>query len=118
MNWNSRRSRGLIYQSLLIVLLVGVLAWLLSNTLSNMQARGIRSGFDFLWDNAGFDIGESLISYDATQSYWKAFLVGLLNTLRVSLVGIEGCTLLGTLIGVGRLSSNALARGLCSASTE
>lgn len=118
MNWNSRRSRGLIYQSVLIVLLVGVLAWLLSNTLSNMQARGIRSGFDFLWDNAGFDIGESLIAYDATQSYWKAFLVGLLNTLRVSLLGIVGCTLLGTLIGVGRLSSNALARGLCYAYTE
>ena len=107
-----------MYQSLLIVLLMCVLAWLLTNTLNNMQARGIRSGFDFLWDNAGFDIGESLISYDATQSYWKAFLVGLLNTLRVSLVGIVGCTLLGTLIGVGRLSSNALARGLCYAYTE
>jgi general L-amino acid transport system permease protein len=118
MNWNSRRSRGLIYQALLIGLLSCLLAWLLTNTLSNMQARGIRSGFDFLWDNAGFDIGESLISYDATQSYWKAFLVGLLNTLRVSLLGIVGCTLLGTLIGVGRLSSNALARGLCYAYTE
>lgn len=118
MNWNSRRTRGLIYQALLIGGLVAVLSWLLMNTLSNMQARGIRSGFDFLWDNAGFDIGESLIAYDASQAYWKAFVVGLLNTLRVSLLGIVGCTLLGTLIGVGRLSNNALARGLCSAYTE
>jgi len=118
MNWNSRRSRGLIYQALLIGLLGCVLAWLLTNTLSNMQARGIRSGFDFLWDNAGFDIGESLIAYDASQNYWQAFLVGLLNTLRVSLLGIVGCTLLGTLIGISRLSGNALARGLCYAYTE
>ncbi len=118
MNWNSRRTRGLIYQALLIVGLLAVLAWLLTNTLSNMQARGIRSGFDFLGDNAGFDIGESLIAYDATQAYWKALVVGLLNTLRVSLLGIVGCTLLGTIIGIGRLSHNALARGLCDAYTE
>ena len=118
MNSNSHRSRGLIYQALLISLLLCVLAWLLANTLSNMQARGIRSGFDFLWDNAGFDIGESLMAYDASQPYWKAFVVGLLNTLRVSLLGMVGCTLLGTLIGVGRLSHNALARGLCYVYTE
>ena len=118
MNWNSRRLRGLIYQALLIGLLMSLLAWLLTNTLSNMQARGIRSGFDFLGDNAGFDIGESLIAYDATNAYWKAFVVGLLNTLRVSLLGILGCTLLGTLIGIGRLSHNALAHGLCYAYTE
>ena len=118
MNWNSRRSRGLIYQALLVGMLLCMLAWLLTNTLSNMQARGIRSGFDFLGDNAGFDIGESLLAYDASQPYWKAFVVGLLNTLRVSLLGMVGCTLLGTLIGVGRLSHNALARGLCYTYTE
>jgi len=118
MNWNSRRTRGLVYQALLIGVLVCVLAWLLSNTLSNMQARGIRSGFDFLWDNAGFDIGESVLAYDASQPYWRAFLVGLLNTLRVSLIGMVGCTVLGTLIGVGRLSGNALARGVCHGYTE
>ena len=118
MNWNSRRSRGLIYQALLVGMLLCMLAWLLTNTLSNMQARGIRSGFDFLGDNAGFDIGESLLAYDASQPYWKAFVVGLLNTLRVSLLGIVGCTLLGTLIGVGRVSHNALARGLCYTYTE
>jgi general L-amino acid transport system permease protein len=91
---------------------------LLSNTLTNMRARGIQSGFDFLWDTAGFDIGESMLSFDATHAYWQAFLVGLLNTLRVSLIGIVACTLWGTLLGIGRLSGNALARGLCYVYTE
>jgi len=95
-----------------------LLAWLLSNTLANMKARGIQSGFDFLWANAGFDIGESMIAFDSSEPYWRAFWVGLLNTLRVSVVGIAVCTILGTLIGVGRVSNNALARGMGYAYTE
>jgi general L-amino acid transport system permease protein len=118
MHWNSRHTRALIYQAALIVVLLGVVGWLLSNTLTNMRARGIQSGFDFLWDTAGFDIGESMLSFDATHAYWQAFLVGLLNTLRVSLIGIVACTLWGTLLGIGRLSGNALARGLCYVYTE
>lgn len=118
MHWNSRSTRALIYQAALIVVLLGVVGWLLSNTLTNMRARGIQSGFDFLWDTAGFDIGESMLSFDATHAYWQAFLVGLLNTLRVSLIGIVACTLWGTLLGIGRLSGNALARGLCYVYTE
>ena len=113
MHWNSRRTRALIYQAALIAVLLGVVGWLLSNTLTNMRARGIQSGFDFLWDTAGFDIGESMLPFDATHPYWQAFGVGLLNTLRVSLIGIVACTLWGTLLGIGRLSGNALARGLC-----
>ena len=78
-----------------------------------MQARGIQSGFDFLGQPAGFDIGESLIPYDALDVYWKAFLVGVLNTLRVAIVGIVFATILGTLVGIGRFSRNAILRGLC-----
>ena len=78
-----------------------------------MQARGIKSGFDFLAQPAGFDIGESLIAYDALDPYWKAFLVGIVNTLRVAIVGIVCATILGTLLGVGRFSRNAIVRGLC-----
>jgi general L-amino acid transport system permease protein len=118
MHWNSRRTRALIYQATLIALLLAVVGWLLSNTLTNMRARGIQSGFDFLWDTAGFDIGESVVPFDASRPYWQAFAVGLLNTLRVSLIGIVACTLWGTLLGIGRLSGNALARGLCYAYTE
>src|SRR5438552_2966142 len=78
-----------------------------------MRARGIQSGFEFLRQPAGFDIGESLIPYDALDPYWKAFLVGILNTLRVAIVGIVLATVLGTLLGIGRFSRNAIVRGLC-----
>jgi general L-amino acid transport system permease protein len=115
---HSRRSRALLYQFLLVSVLVGVAYWLFNNTLTNLRARGIQSGFGFLFDTAGFDIGESMISYDATQAYWQAFLVGLLNTLRVSVLGIVTCTLWGGLLGLGRVSNNALARGLCYSYTE
>jgi len=116
--WHQKQTRRWLYQLALLLGLVLLLAWLLSNTLANMKARGIQSGFDFLWANAGFDIGESMIAFDSSEPYWRAFWVGLLNTLRVSVVGIVFCTILGTLIGVGRVSNNALARGLGYAYTE
>jgi general L-amino acid transport system permease protein len=112
-SWRSRAARGFAYQ-VLAVLVIGGLLWLLAhNTLENMRVRGIQSGFGFLAQPAGFDIGESVIGYDALDPYWKAFLVGVLNTLRVAIAGIILATLLGTLVGVGRLSRNAILRGLC-----
>ena len=112
-SWRSQAFRGLIYQ-LLAVLVIGVALWLLAhNTLENMRARGIQSGFGFLAQPAGFDIGESLVPYDALDPYWKAFLVGILNTLRVAIVGIVLATVLGTLLGIGRFSRNAILRALC-----
>ncbi|MBC7469025.1 MAG: ABC transporter permease subunit, partial [Ramlibacter sp.] len=74
---------------------------------------GIQSGFDFLGQPAGFDIGEGWLRYDSNDPYWKAFLVGLVNTLRVAVTGIVLATVLGTLLGIGRFSRNALVRGLC-----
>ena len=116
--WHQKQARRWLYQLALLLGLGLLLAWLLSNTLANMKARGIQSGFDFLWANAGFDIGESMIAFDSSEPYWRAFWVGLLNTLRVSVVGIVICSVLGTLIGVGRVSNNALARGMGYAYTE
>jgi general L-amino acid transport system permease protein len=78
-----------------------------------MRVRGIQSGFGFLTQPAGFDIGELPISYDALDPYWKAFLIGLLNTLRVAIIGIVLTTVLGTLLGIGRFSRNAIVRGVC-----
>jgi general L-amino acid transport system permease protein len=83
-----------------------------------MRVRGIKSGFDFLTQPAGFDIGEPLFGYDSIDPYWKAFLVGVGNTLRVAIIGIVLTTILGTLIGVGRFSRNGLVRGLCYAYVE
>ncbi len=118
LNWRSQRVRAWIYQIALIGMLIVLVGWLLHNTLGNMRMRGIQSGFDFLLDPAGFDIGESMFSFTSTQTYGQAFLVGLMNTLRVSLIAIVICTLWGTVLGIGRLSGNSLARGLCYAYTE
>jgi len=117
-SWRSRAFRGLIYQTLALVLIALALWYLGHNTLINMRERGIQSGFDFLTQTAGFDIGESLFPFDASQPYWRAFLIGLSNTLRVALIGIVLATLIGTLVGVGRFSRNVLVRGSCSAYVE
>jgi general L-amino acid transport system permease protein len=112
-SWRSKQARGVIYQ-ILVMSLVAFLVWLLvSNTLANMKARGIQSGFDFLMQTAGFDIGEEVTGYDSGQPYWRAFLAGVANTLRVAVIGIVLTTILGTLLGIGRFSRNALVRGLC-----
>lgn len=110
--------RGWVYQGLAIALIVCVLGVLVHNTLLNMRLRGIQSGFDFLWGPAGFDIGEGLFNFDSAQSYAMALLAGLLNTLRVALLGMVLTTLIGVLMGVGRFSRNALVRGLCRVHVE
>jgi general L-amino acid transport system permease protein len=116
--WRSRSFRALAYQVIALAVIVALALFLAANTIENMRLRGIRSGFDFLFDPAGFEIGESLLAFTAGDPYWKAFLAGLLNTLRVALAGIVLATILGTLIGIGRLSRNALLRWLCSAYVE
>jgi len=117
-SWRSQAFRGLIYQLVAMVVIAGVVWFLAHNTLVNMRVRGIQSGFDFLSQAAGFDIGESLYPFDSGESYWRAFLVGVTNTLRVAVLGIILATILGTLIGVGRFSRNALVRGLCLSYVE
>jgi general L-amino acid transport system permease protein len=94
-------------------------AWLVAhNVAHNMHARGIQSGFDFLLQPAGFDIGDRLIAFDGARSYGRAFAVGFFNTLRVAGVAIVLTSLLGTLLGIGRFSRSVLVRGLCYAYVE
>lgn len=117
-NWRSRAVRGLIYQ-IAAITLIGLAIWFLAyNTSHNMKVRGIQSGFDFLNQPAGFSIGESLFPFDSGESYWRAFQVGLFNTLRVAIVGVILTTVLGTLIGIGRFSRNVLVRCLSSLYVE
>jgi len=113
-----RHWKPLAYQALL-VLAVGLVVWyLVSNTMANLQARNITTGFGFLHDEAGFAIGESVIAYSPNDTYARALWVGALNTLRVSAVGIIAATLLGTLLGVARLSANWLVSGVARSYIE
>jgi len=111
--WKSQAVRSLIYQVVALAVILFVVLYLAHNTALNMAQRGIQSGYGFLSSAAGFDIGESLFSYDSNDPYWKAYLIGLANTLRVATLGIALATLIGTIVGVGRLARNALVRGLC-----
>ena len=113
------RVRAILYQVLLVVV-VGLVAWfLIYNTAHNLEDRHIASGFGFLKREAGFAIGETtLISYNAADTYLRALTVGVLNTFRVSVVGVIAATLLGTLIGLARLSHNWLLSRLAGGYVE
>jgi general L-amino acid transport system permease protein len=98
--------RGWLYQALTLVLISGFVWFIADNTLQNLARQNKTTGFDFFWFTSGFDIQFSLIPYSRSSTYVVAFLVGLLNTLLVSAIGIFFATLLGFLIGIARLSNN------------
>lgn len=108
--FNNPHNRSIIYQVLLFLILGYFLYSIVDNTLTNMEARGIKSGFGFLGTTAGFDILMSLIPYDATYTYSRTFLVGLLNTLLVSALGIFFATIIGFIVGIAYFSHNWLIR--------
>ena len=103
---------------LALVLLVLFFLFIVDNTLTNLRSRGIASGFGFLNSTAGFGINQTLIPYTEESTYGRVFLVGLLNTLLVSFVGVIFATILGFLIGIARLSSNWLIAKLASVYIE
>jgi len=104
---------------LLALLAIAWFGWeVLSNTAQNLAERNIASGFGFLFEPAGFDISQTLIAYDEGDTYARAFLVGLLNTLLVAVAGIAVATVLGLVIGVARLSRNWLIRHLAAGYIE
>ncbi len=99
--------------------LVGLLSWyLISNVLNNLEKQNIATGFGFLKKESAFEIGESLISYSAADTYAKALLAGVLNTVKVAFVGIVLTIFLGTLIGIARLSKNWLVSRLAGSFIE
>jgi general L-amino acid transport system permease protein len=116
--YNDERTRGLIAQVVLLGLVIFAGWWLVSNTLANLERRQISTGFSFLWREAGFAIAEQRIHFEPTDSYARALLVGLLNTLEIAGLGIVLATLLGTVVGVARLSSNWLVARLATVYVE
>ena len=110
--WNDPRLRAALFQAAVIAGVVALGAYLVHNTLVNMARQGIATGFSYLDREASFEIGESLIRYTPADSYGRALVVGLLNTLLVAALGVVLSTVLGTVIGIARLSRNWLVRKL------
>lgn len=106
---NNPQNRAIIYQLLALLFVLFLAYYFTTNMFENVEKRGITTGFSFLNDTAGFGISQTLIPYDdGASTYYDVFVVGLLNTLLVSVIGVFFASILGLLIGVGRLSSNFL----------
>ena len=119
MGANPGKAKQIAYQAAAIAAALGLGWFLISNTLANLEARRIASGFGFLGREAGFEIGESFfLRYGAADSYLRALAVGLANTLTVAAIGIVLATGLGTVVGLCRLSRNLLLRSLSAAYVE
>lgn len=112
------RPRDIAIQAALLVVLLGALGWCLANAADALGRRGIAMGLGYLWETAGFGIGESAIHFQPSDTYARAFLVGLLNTLKVSAFAIVAATILGVALGLMRLSPNLGARALSGAYVE
>jgi general L-amino acid transport system permease protein len=116
--WLDPKKRAILFQFITFCML-GLLAYyLVSNVLINLQKQKIATGFGFLRKEASFEIGESLISYSAASTYGRALLVGVLNTIKVAFIGVVITILLGTIIGVARLSTNWLVSKLATLYVE
>ncbi|MEJ2698813.1 MAG: amino acid ABC transporter permease [Desulfuromonadales bacterium] len=116
--WRDPAKRGIVFQVVALLVIGGVGYFIFSNAQANLQRQSIATGFSFLGREASFEIGESLIPYSAADTYARALLVGVLNTIRVSFIGIVITTLLGTLIGIARLSTNWLVSRLAAGFIE
>jgi general L-amino acid transport system permease protein len=112
------RFAGLFWQIVVVGIAVAIVYWLWSNAVHNLSVRRISTGFAFLGREAGMPISDSWIDYSPKNAYLRAFLVGIVNTLRVAVIGIVLATVLGTLIGIARLSSNWLLSRLAAIYVE
>lgn len=116
--WHDPAKRGMVYQVLVLALVLLAGYWVFSNTQANLQKQSIATGFSFISQEAGFEIGEHLIAYSAANTYARALWVGVLNTLKVAFIGNLLTVLLGILVGIARLSTNWLVSRLATAYIE
>ena len=116
--WRNRRYLPWLVQGVVALAVGVVVAFLLTNLLLNLTARGLLLSWSWLGQPAGFDLAETILPFDASLPYWRALLAGLVNTLRVVIAGLVGATVLGSLIGTASFSSNGLLRGLARVYVE
>jgi general L-amino acid transport system permease protein len=110
--------RSIVFQIVVFVVLVLAIGWIVNNTIENLKRANISSGYGFLDSRAGFDIAVALIPFTSDSTFGQALVVGFLNTLMVAAVGIVTATIVGFLIGVGRLSKNWLISRICTVYVE
>lgn len=110
--FDNRRFRSWGGQILLLGGFAALLLWLVMNTVTNLDARGIRVGFDFLWRRANFPISESVLPYDPSDTFLWAYVTGVGNTLAISVLAIFLSTALGLLVGLARRSKHPLTSGV------
>jgi general L-amino acid transport system permease protein len=109
LSWSDPTFRAVVWQVIIVGIVVAIAWYLISNTNTNLAARHIATGFGFMERTAAIPIGESVIPYNPTvNTYGYALLIGVLNTLKVAVIGVILSTILGTVIGIGRLSKNWL----------
>ena len=116
--WRNPERRAIVFQVVALLLVAVVSYYLYSNTQANLERQSIATGFGFLVKEASFEIGESVIEYSAADSYADALLVGALNTVKVSFIGIIFTLIIGTFVGVARLSSNWLVSKIAAGYIE
>lgn len=114
----SREFTGLLWQILVVGIAVAIIAWLWSNAIHNLSVRRISTGFAFLWREAGLPIADTWLAYSPRDTYLRAFIVGVANTLRVAVIGVVLATILGTMVGIARLSANWLLSHLAAVYVE
>jgi general L-amino acid transport system permease protein len=110
--WRDRRAIPWLVQGAVGLVVLVVVAFLLANLIRNLTAAGLLLTWGWLGQPAGFDIAETILPFHASDPYWRALVAGLVNTVRVVVLGLVGSTLLGTLLGMASFSGNALLRGL------
>src|ERR1700678_1860821 len=109
---------GFVLQILFVTILDWIGYAIVENARANLEAQRITSGFGFLANTSGFDVSQSLIPYSGSDTYTRVFLVGLLNTLVVAIIGIFFATVIGFLVALGRLSPNWLLSRICGGYVE
>src|ERR1700760_161349 len=109
---------GFAFQLLFVAALIWIGYEIVANARANLEAQRITSGFGFLSNTAGFDVSQALIPYSGSDTYTRVFFVGLLNTLLVAVIGIFFATIIGFLVGLGRLSPNWLLSRVAGAYVE
>jgi general L-amino acid transport system permease protein len=115
---NDPQIRGIIYQVVVFFALVIFVWWIVDNTAENLRRAKLASGFGFLNERAGFDVSDSLIPYSSDSTVGRALIVGLLNTLLVAVTGIITASIIGFVVGIGRLSKNWLIRKIATVYVE